>query len=106
MATLKREAQREFLYRQAGGNYPRKTTTQLLREYYENWLVTNGTPANAHMPLSSLQVMWAKKYIQVNGGTPPTGNYMAPLWRQLCIVKGYHVSKNVNDNEINFYLNT
>jgi hypothetical protein len=105
-STLKRQAQREFLYRQAGGNYPLKSTTQLLLEYYTGWLLANGVTPPSRTRLSTLQVMWAKKYISVNGGTPPPGNYMSQLWRQLCVVKGFNVSKNKNDNEITFYLNS
>lgn len=115
MATRRRQAEREFYYRQLAGNFPQKRVDQLAREFYIKYLSAHGgAPTGAQaIPLEQLELVWLKQFIITNGGTPtletgghPVG-FRSSLWRQALIASGHGalVSKNLNDNRLAFYLN-
>lgn len=112
---LRRQAEREFYYRQLGGNFPQKRVDQLAREFYISYLSAHGgAPSGVqHVPLEQLELVWLKQYIITNGGTPssetgghPIG-FPASLWRQALVASGFGAlaTKNMNDNRYTFYLN-
>lgn len=112
---LRRQAEREFYYRQLGGNFPQKRINQLAREFYMKYLNTNGgAPPNMNnIPLEQLELVWLKQYIITKGGTPthetgghPVG-FRSSLWRQALELSGFIrlVTNNLNDNRYSFYLN-
>lgn len=110
----RRQAEREFYYRQLGSATPLKRIDQLAREYYGKYLAQHGgTPPNVQgIPLEQLELVWLKQFIITNGGTPPSGagahpvGFRGSLWRQALIASGHatHVSPHLNDNRYTFYL--
>jgi hypothetical protein len=110
---LRRQAEREYYYRQLGGNFPQKTVDQLAREYYTTYLVGKAVNITHGTPLVQLELMWLKQYIKDKGATAPAGagfhpvGFESSLWRQALVASGYagQISKNMNDNRLSFYLN-
>jgi hypothetical protein len=113
MAGLRRQAEREFYYRQLGGNFPLKGIEQLAREYFTQYLVGKAVNVQHGTPLQQLEMMFLKQYIIDKGGIPPveTGGhpvgFLSSLWRQALVMSGQggQVTKNMNDNRLTFYLN-
>lgn len=112
---LRRQAEREFYYRQLGANFPRVPVNQLARNFYLKYLGAHGGTAsiNQTTPLEQLELVWLKRFVTTNGGTLPNGTGQHPvgfrssLWRQALVASGFAslATHNLNDNRYSFYLN-
>lgn len=96
------EVERNWFVKKLGGANPTDSLNDVKRRYYIS--VIGGASANVRY-LDDLEKQWVRSVIVVNGATP-SGKFLGDLWKQLNASAGVRVSRNLDENKLNYYLAT
>lgn len=95
--------ERSWLLTHTTGTTAQTPLNDIKRRYFVSQI---GGPAADVKSLNDLERQWLRKVITDALGTPSATIYTEQLWKEAVSALGYSVSKFLNQNKINFYLNT